>query len=256
MTPQNPPGFLIETEANKAAYRMGWRIPAVIQGAWLPYTSHTIPGTLYLAAVHPEGPWIAALSDPTQLPVPPSDIPGPGTVRLVIPTLAQLHTILDQIYLQALLPPTPLQTFQSLTATLPRETEAERLRVERIGQDIFRARLLQIWNHTCPLTGITEPALLRASHIIPWAACDTDAERLNPDNGLLLSALWDAAFDRGLVTFTDEGSPIFHETLSAAARAQLTHTARLPLTAAQQSRMARHRNETFALPTASPALHA
>lgn len=246
MTPQNPPGSLIETEANQAAYRMGWRIPGAPQGAWLPYTSHTIPGTLYLAAVHPAGPWIAALSDPTQLPVPPSDLEGPGTVRLIIPTHAQLHTTLNQIYHQARTAPTPLQAFQSLTDPLPRTTEAERAVIARIGQDIFRARLLQIWNHTCPLTGITEPALLRASHIIPWAACDTDAERLNPDNGLLLSALWDAAFDRGLVTFTEEGTPMFHETLSPAARTHLTHTAPLPLTAAQQSRMARHRNETFA----------
>ncbi|MES2434123.1 MAG: HNH endonuclease [Pseudomonadota bacterium] len=248
MTPQNPPGFLIETNANQAAHRMGWRIPGTPTGAWLPYQSHTIPGTLYLAAIHPEGPWIAALSDPAQLPHPPSDIEGPGAVRLIIPTLAQLHTTLDQIYHQALHPPTPLQAFQSQTGQLPRETEAERTVIQRIGQDIFRTRLLKIWNHTCPLTGITDPALLRASHIIPWAMCESDAERLNPDNGLLLSALWDAAFDRGLVSFTDAGTPIFHASLSATARAHLTHTAPLPLTPAQQSRMARHRSEIFAAP--------
>jgi len=40
------------------------------------------------------------------------------------------------------------------------------------------------------------PALLRASHIVPWAECD-DAQRLDVQNGLLLSALWDAALDRG-----------------------------------------------------------
>ena len=51
------------------------------------------------------------------------------------------------------------------------------------------------------------PALLLASHIIPWTACETDAERLNPDNGLILSALWDAAFDKGLVSFTDAAIP-------------------------------------------------
>lgn len=247
MTPSNPPGFLIETEATRAAHRMGWRIPGVVQGAWLPFTSHTIPGTLYLAAAHVDGPWILALSDAAQLPLPPSDIAGPGAVRLSVATLGQLHTTLDLIYHQALSPPSLLQTFQTATATLPRETEAERMRVERIGQDLFRTRLLKVWNHTCPLTGITDAALLRASHIIPWAACESDAERLDPDNGLLLSALWDAAFDRGLVTFTDDGAPLFHQTLSASARAQLVHTANLALSATQKTRMEFHRKNIFGL---------
>lgn len=70
----------------------------------------------------------------------------------------------------------------------------------------FRSALLARWQGRCPLTGITEPALLRASHIIPWNRCEGDAERLNPENGLLLSALWDAAFDRGLVSFGDDGA--------------------------------------------------
>lgn len=130
---------------------MGWRVPGVVQGAWLPFTSHTISGTLYLAAAHVDGPWVVALSDAAHLPVPPSDIAGPGAVQLIVESLSQLHTTLNLIYHQALSPPSLLQTFQSATATLPRETEAERMRVERIGQDLFRARLLQVWNHTCPL---------------------------------------------------------------------------------------------------------
>jgi hypothetical protein len=48
---------------------------------------------------------------------------------------------------------------------------------------------------------ITDPAVLRASHIVPWAECDTDAHRLDVHSGLLLSALWDAAFDAGLASF-------------------------------------------------------
>jgi hypothetical protein len=71
--------------------------------------------------------------------------------------------------------------------------------VQRIGQGIFRARLMDYRQGCCPLTGISDPALLRASHIIPWADCESDAERLDVHNGLLLSALWDAAFDAGLV---------------------------------------------------------
>jgi predicted restriction endonuclease len=95
--------------------------------------------------------------------------------------------------------------FKIAVADLPRTTEAERLVVQRIGQDIFRARLMVYWQGRCPLTGISDPALLRASHIIPWAECESDAQRLDVHNGLLLSALWDAAFDAGLVGFDDDG---------------------------------------------------
>src|ERR1039458_5220747 len=80
---------------------------------------------------------------------------------------------------------------------------ARRWIIQRIGQDIFRDALMDYWNGHCPMTGITEPELLRASHIVPWADC-TDAQRLDVYNGLLLSALWDAAFDRGLISFTDD----------------------------------------------------
>jgi predicted restriction endonuclease len=69
------------------------------------------------------------------------------------------------------------------------------------------------WVSRCPLTGNTEPALLRASHIVPWAEC-TDAQRLDVHNGLLLSALWDAAFDRGLISFADDGSVLASAALS------------------------------------------
>lgn len=84
-------------------------------------------------------------------------------------------------------------------------TEAWALQKTRIGQGPFRNALMAQWNGRCPLTGIGEPRLLRASHIIPWNRCESDAERVNPENGLLLSALWDTAFDRGLVTFGENG---------------------------------------------------
>ena len=70
-------------------------------------------------------------------------------------------------------------------------------------------------------------ALLRASHIKPWKACDTDFERLDVHNGLLLSALWDAAFDAGLVTFEDDGRPCFSEALGHQACALLAWDAPL-----------------------------
>jgi predicted restriction endonuclease len=76
------------------------------------------------------------------------------------------------------------------------------------------------WDGRCPLTGIAEPALLRASHIVPWSEC-SDEQRLDVHNGLLLSALWDAAFDKGLISFADDGRVLASPALSAAARAAL-----------------------------------
>ncbi len=87
----------------------------------------------------------------------------------------------------------------------PSTTEVERLRKERIGQDVFRRALLTYWEDACAVTGVTHSTLLRASHIIPWAACETDHERLNVHNDLLLVANLDAAFDAGLISFDDGG---------------------------------------------------
>jgi hypothetical protein len=118
------------------------------------------------------------------------------------------------------LPTLPLEQFEAATAGLG-DTEAERLVRARIGQDIFRAALLEYWNATCPLTAITDKSLLRASHIVPWADCTSDAQRLDAHNGLLLSALWDAAFDDGLLSFDDDGRVLVSPLLSDAAATEL-----------------------------------
>ena len=123
-------------------------------------------------------------------------------------TLTGLHSALDRIYKLAVsLPEAPLRRFSVKTKGLPETTEAERLVIQRIGQDVFRDALLDYWGARCPLTGITERALLKASHIVPWADC-SDQQRLDVHNGLLLSALWDAAFDKGLVSFADDGTAV------------------------------------------------
>ncbi len=102
---------------------------------------------------------------------------------------------------------------------------------------------MEYWGGRCPITGITDPALLRASHIVPWAECD-DAQRLDVHNGLLLSALWDAAFDTGLVSFADDGAALASPQLSAEARTALgiTSAPRVPtLREAHRANLAAHR---------------
>jgi hypothetical protein len=100
---------------------------------------------------------------------------------------------------------------------------------------------MDYWQRCCPLTGISDAPLLRTSHIIPWSECDSDAERLDVHNDLLLSALWDAAFDRALVTFDDHGRPEFSPSLSDQGRAELRWSAAIPLTVEHRRRLARHR---------------
>lgn len=79
---------------------------------------------------------------------------------------------------------------------------------QRIGQSEFRKRLLDMHDAHCQLTGTQIPELLRASHIKPWSDAK-GPERLDPHNGLLLASHIDALFDRGLITFTSEGSILF-----------------------------------------------
>lgn len=72
----------------------------------------------------------------------------------------------------------------------------------RIGQGFFRSAVLSAYNERCCITGLAEPQLLVASHIVPWSV--DRANRVNPRNGLLLSSLHDRVFDIGLITLNDD----------------------------------------------------
>lgn len=72
----------------------------------------------------------------------------------------------------------------------------------RIGQGTFREVILAIYRNRCSLTGIDLPEVNRASHIIGWA--ERAETRMDPRNGICLSATYDAAFDRKLITFDDD----------------------------------------------------
>jgi putative restriction endonuclease len=81
----------------------------------------------------------------------------------------------------------------------------------RIGQRAFRDMILALYQNRCCLTGIDLPDVNRASHIIGWAErADT---RMDPRNGLCLSATYDAAFDRKLITFDDDYRLVLSRTI-------------------------------------------
>jgi putative restriction endonuclease len=90
-------------------------------------------------------------------------------------------------------------------------TSKQRLVTVRVGQGFFRNAVLAAYDGACCITGMTCPSLLRASHIIPWAA--SESHRINPSNGLCLNALHDAAFDAGLLGFDDSLRVIISSTI-------------------------------------------
>jgi putative restriction endonuclease len=72
----------------------------------------------------------------------------------------------------------------------------------RVNQNVFRQIVVSNYSGKCAITGIDLPELLFASHIIPWSK--NENERLNPENGICLSALYDKAFDRGLIAIDEK----------------------------------------------------
>lgn len=82
-------------------------------------------------------------------------------------------------------------------------TEKRQLVNARLGQGIYRANLWKV-ERGCRLTGVTDPAHLRASHIKPWRVSN-DREKIDGYNGLLLTPHFDHLFDRGYITFMNNG---------------------------------------------------
>ena len=85
---------------------------------------------------------------------------------------------------------------------------------QRVNQSVFRSMILYNYEERCAITGINIPELLVAGHIIPWAD-STPQQKLSPENGICLSALYDKAFDKGLITFSPDDYTI---SLSSALR--------------------------------------
>lgn len=90
----------------------------------------------------------------------------------------------------------------------------------RLGQGKFRTELIDRWDGACGVSGCRVRELLRASHFKPWRI-SSNRERLDPANGILLSANIDALFDAGLVTFDARGKMIVSSSLPADERRRL-----------------------------------
>lgn len=98
------------------------------------------------------------------------------------------------------------------TRDLPKEgKEREAIVKVRVNQNFFRSAILASYKNTCCITGLQIPELLVASHIVPWSSSLKEAA--NPENGLCLNALHDKAFDRGLLTITNDFKILLSEKL-------------------------------------------
>ena len=113
----------------------------------------------------------------------------------------------------------------------------------RIGQGTFRQKLIALWK-ACAVTGYADIGLLVASHIKPWRN-STNAERLNPFNGLLLTPNLDRVFDAGLITFRPDGLIELSPLLSNPMQLGVQTGMRLALASEHEHFMTFHRTAVF-----------
>ena len=102
----------------------------------------------------------------------------------------------------------PVREVEPISITKPHlkpdKTERQGLVISRVGQGYYRQELIKKFNGRCAVTSIDREEILIACHIVPWRL-STDEERLDVDNGILLSPLYDALFDKHLISFKDDG---------------------------------------------------
>lgn len=94
------------------------------------------------------------------------------------------------------------------------ETEKDALIKSRIGQGCFKQKIVAKYGGKCIITGIAFAQILIASHIKPWAVSSNE-ERLDSENGFLLSPTYDKLFDLGLISFKDNGNIIISKLLDS-----------------------------------------
>jgi hypothetical protein len=214
-----------QTRLEKAAADNGFDLGGSHQGGWISFRSSHSPLRIWLTA-EDGGILIVAFSGSNVV----TALEGFGSlISDALPEDAcgargvadfpTLHRMVRRAFqLSRTLPDELLRVFQSQIATLTHSTEVERSIIQRVGQEVFRRGLLEYWDSRCAISGLAVQELLRASHIKPWADCESDAERLDIFNGFLLAPHFDAAFDAGLITVGDEGEILFSELLGKEAR--------------------------------------
>jgi hypothetical protein len=241
----------LRSELDDAAKEHGFRVEGGSADGWRFWKSATAKGEIAVAAASQSGPFFLSVEHGGVAREHGAAVASPAarghSGAFIFTSRDALRSGVSRAYqLGISLPTAPLEQFEQEAASVG-ATEAEAIVRRRIGQNVFRQALLDYHGSCCQLTGITDTVLLRASHIIPWTKCKNDSERLNVHNGLLLSSLWDAAFDQGLVSFDDNGAPLYSAKLTSEARALLEQGVMkaLELRPEHRPRLAWHREHLF-----------
>lgn len=124
----------------------------------------------------------------------------------------------------------------------PNVTERRGLVTSRVGQGLYREKIIDKWNKTCPITNCKVITILISSHIKSWKESDNE-ERLDVDNGLLLSPNVDSLFDKHLISFTDDGQMLISDNITDEVLNQLGIDKRtiLPVSEGMKRYLKRHR---------------
>jgi len=145
-------------------------------------------------------------SVPRKMAVTLAQLMSPTVLRLVTATQAAEEANIVDTELLGINEWEEAETDRILRNKTLAETTRKALIKARIGQGLFRRNVASI-EHRCRVTGVVYPAHLFASHIKPWRE-STNEERLNGENGLLLTPSIDHLFDRGFISFEDNGELI------------------------------------------------
>ena len=126
----------------------------------------------------------------------------------------------------------------------PNKTERSGLVNSRVGQGYYRQIIREKWGNKCPMTGCEIIRILIASHIVPWSESN-DVERLDADNGILLSPSADSLFDRHLISFTDQGELLLSKKLKPLELKKLgiSLDVKIPVTEGMKKYLKRHREK-------------
>ena len=126
----------------------------------------------------------------------------------------------------------------------PTKTERKGLVTSRVGQGWYRRELLHKFGHKCAVTESSLEEILIASHIVPWRD-SSDDEKLDPNNGILLSPNYDALFDKHFISFDDSGNIIISSVLSSSHVSSLgiSTAAQIEVSELMKPYLARHREK-------------
>ena len=229
--------------------KSGWLLPV----AW-----QELPAAINPKAMIAE---LAPLLPAKYSPIHPQSGNGNQKAYLAEISAALFEKLTGQVLEEAPAPVLQANTFKAL-ASIDEAIEAQVLQdpgldsttkrqvvLARNGQGLFRARVFEL-EQSCRLTHIRTPALLIASHIMPWRSCTTAAERLDGANGLLLAPHVDRLFDKGFISFNDDGhvlisSRLDPEDLSKLGLSEACAVGSIPFSARQSQYLSFHRAAVF-----------